>query len=190
MIALYQHIIKYTNFSTDDFIKLIPFLDVITIPKKNKFIEYGQPLEYLYFVHKGLMYVQYEGAIGHNGIITTFVSENEWINNTFYDFESTGSIHEFVTIEKTTIIRILKSDMVKILTLLPALHFYFGKVQDYRIYKMDVGKISLAINKSSTRYELFKNGYAHLLHRIPLQLIAIYLNMKPETLSRSKKKLD
>jgi len=187
VIGFFQHIIRYTRLTSDEFLSLVPFLEVIKVPKKTKFVAYGDQSIYCYFVLEGLVYVQYEGSQGEI-CITTFVSENEWVNSGLYDFERSLSLYEYVSVEHSTLIRIKKGDLKMILERYPSLHFYFGKCQDYRNYKLDIAKISHSVNKSTTRFELFKNGYEHLLDRIPLQLVASYLNMKPETLSRSKRK--
>jgi len=118
-----------------------------------------------------------------------FAFEDWWLA----DFESYHSglpgKQNFQALEDMELLVISKQDFTKMENEIPQLKLWY----EIKQRKMNIAMINrLSETKSGTcedRYHNLLDKHAEIFQRVPLQYIASYLNMEPQSLSRLRKRI-
>lgn len=181
-------IIRYakTPLSSEQFEQIIATMRPKTFRKKQYFLQEGDTCKYFGFIVKGAMR-QY--SVDDKGIehIVRLSLENYWVGDRESWVMLSPSIYNIDAWEDTEMLLVTKEDTVKLAREIPA--------YDEMIRGMDE-KLSIATQKrvhaaislsADRRYADFANNYPEFLQRFPLHIIASYLGITKETLSRVRK---
>lgn len=135
-----------------------------------------------YFIKKGILrtYFLKDGK----EISEYFCSTDEWINSPMSFIQRKKDIYYIDAIEDTEAYYINVNDLVYLFDNFPEMERYsrlsmgtfFGHIME-RI-------TSIRFTTAKQKYEHFCKTYSHIYHRIPLNMIASYLGITQETLSR------
>ena len=156
--------------------------------KKQYLLQDGDVCKYLAFVEKGLLRSY---TIGDNGTehIIQFAFEGWWIGDLYSFLTSEPSKMNIEALEDSEVLTIDRQDHFKLLSEVPKYETY------YRILFQDA-YVALQRRVSSTigltaeeKYQRLINQYHAFINRVPLHLIASYLGVSPETLSRIRKQM-
>ncbi|MXV50621.1 cyclic nucleotide-binding domain-containing protein [Pedobacter sp. HMF7647] len=158
------------------------------VAKKQVIANEGSMCRSLIFIVKGAMRLY---SIDDKGRQHTMylACDNQWIS----DFESFGTnLTSGFTIEavEDCELLIISADRLKAeLTRNPGLAHFLND-----IYREITGEyqrriLSLIGSSAEERYETFSRSYPHIIGRLPQTVIASYLGLCPETVSRIKNKL-
>jgi len=177
---------KYVEFNATEIDTFYSKLIVSNYTKKEFLIQEGQICQYNYFIIKGLVRSFYIDNNG-NEKITQFAIENWWVTDIESFVNETPSITSIQTLEKTTLLKISKSELEQLYIELPKLE---------RLFRIIAEKTLIAIKRKNDVYLHMKNKeiYEHFLNlnpefvqRVPQYMIASYLEMTPEYLSGIRK---
>ncbi len=184
---LRKHISQFCSFTSDQLFEILSKFEYESLKKNEFFYQAGKICRKVGFIRTGSVR-SFNNIDGNE--VTRFVLVE---NNFFTAFESFFSIQpspEFVqAIEKTELYTITKTNLDELCAKFPEMLklTHLATVESHlRIEKRVFNLIALSAEE---RYILFEKENAHLLSRIPLQYVASILGMKPETLSRIRKKL-
>ncbi len=178
---------KYVALSEPDSERLCSKLIVRQLKRKELFCREGQVCKSVAFVNKGcLRYFYLNGGEEQTG---QFFFENGW----YTDYESflTGypSKQNIQALEPTELLLLSKKDLYELYESIPAFE-RFGRVMAENAYlgsrKNNVALLTLSPEE---RYLQLIAERPKLIERIPLKYIASYLGIKPESLSRIRKRL-
>lgn len=165
---------------------LLPHMEVVELKKKETLLSAGQYCKHLWFIQQGLIRT-YRLDNGHE-INTAFLGEGHF----FTDFESVlltePCFYTVQAIESTTMIQI---PYQKMLDAYKASHTieHLGRLMVERAFASTIKSLRPAAAMSPTeRYEQFQSEEPELAARVPLKLLASYLRMAPETISRIRKR--
>jgi CRP-like cAMP-binding protein len=121
-------------------------------------------------------------------VIEYFSSNNEWANSPRSWRTGKPDIYYVDAIEDTTAICLEANDMVYLFNSFPELDRY-GRLSMATLLDHLIERIaSFRFTTAREKYIHFKQTYPRIYHRIPLGMVASYLGISPETLSRIRRK--
>jgi CRP-like cAMP-binding protein len=160
------------------------------IPKKIKkrqfFLQEGEVCKYMAFIVKGAMRQYSVDEKGAEHIVSLLI-ENWWAGDRESFLMLTASIYNIDAWEDTEMLLITKADLLTRLDPIPAIA-EMAKKLDERHYITTQRRLNAAISFSAEkRYADFASTYPEFLQRFPQHIIASYLGITKETLSRVRR---
>ncbi|MEN8186788.1 MAG: Crp/Fnr family transcriptional regulator [Bacteroidota bacterium] len=140
-------------------------------------------------------------AIVRSGILRSFYNKDDEQLTTYFNIEGTiatalrsylKEVPAYENMQAVTDVEIFyieKKDMNKLFEDIPAWNKIVRIAMETLYVKMEERSISLQYNTAKERYLNFLVEFPNLANRIPLQYIASFLGITPETLSRIRKSL-
>ncbi len=171
-----------------EFDKIQSFSQVKTIPKGTLLLQPNEICTHSFFVEKGILrsYTIDENGKEH---IIQFAPENWIISDRSSSFFNAPSEFFIDAIEDTEIVLIDSKFISQACELSTAFRQYNETALQKHIQQLQ-RRINLLIGANAeTRYKDFISHYPELLLRVPQWMIASYLGITPESLSRVRKEL-
>jgi CRP-like cAMP-binding protein len=174
------------NSEEEQFIK--KHLTIKKLRKKQYLLQEGDPCKYIAFIEKGLLR---EYSVDEKGIehIFQFASEG-WTISDLYSF-LTGEVasYNIDSVEDSELVMISKSAHEELLSTSVKYETY-TRLQLTGAYLSMQKRITAFISLTpEKRYTDFITAYPNIVQRVPQHMIASFLGLTPETLSRIRKKL-
>ncbi|WP_435353244.1 Crp/Fnr family transcriptional regulator [Emticicia sp. SJ17W-69] len=184
---LNQYITTCVPLTDEQLIFLNGYFQKKIFKKKTFLLQQGEVCKFEAFILKGLVKTYF---IDHNGfeVILTFACENWWVSDIISFHEQKPSKMYIELIEDSELLILTPIAKAAILNEIPSLERMFRlMVQRHLASYQDrlFGNIALSAEE---RYELFLHKYPNLPQRIPQHLIASYLGISAEFLSRIRKR--
>ena len=159
----------------------------IKVRKGELLLRAGNVCRFVYFIEQGAIHgFIREGAKR----ITTWISvENEMVTSiSSLDMEA-PALENIEAIEECSLFALKSSDLKELYEIHPSFNTVGRKIlQQY--YRDAERRAFLARHtNASLKYKFFLQHYSHLSNRVPLKLIASFLGMAMETLSRTRNKI-
>ncbi len=186
---MHDSLIKYINsFATtpltNDEVELIKKIFVPKhFRKRQYFLQEGEVSKYAAFIVKGAMR-QY--SVDDKGIehIVRLSIENWWVGDRESSIMLTPSIYNIDAWEDTDVLLITSADFVNRLNNIAAFVEMFRKLDERHAFAMQK-RLNAAISMTAEqRYSDLEKTYPEFLQRFPQHIIASYLGITRETLSR------
>ncbi|MCW3088766.1 MAG: cyclic nucleotide-binding protein [Sediminibacterium sp.] len=187
--ALITYISNYSSSLTDNDIELIKrAFTPKRIRKRQYFLQEGEVCKYSAFIIKGAMRQYSVDDKGAEHIVHLSI-ENWWTVDRESYVNLTPSIYYIDAWEDTDVLLITKADFIKYVNGIPAIAEMTRMLDEKHsiaVQKRLNASISLSAEK---RYVNFANSYPELLQRFPQHIIASYLGITKETLSRVRRQM-
>lgn len=156
--------------------------------KKEILLFKGDISEHMRFITKGCLrnYNIDENATEH---ILQFGVEGWWINDLYSYLTETPATFFIQALEDSVVLQINKNELTKLFDKAPALErFYRIKFENayVALQNRTIHGMSKPIEE---RYSDFRNTYPEIEQRVPQFMIASYLGITPESLSRVRKRM-
>ena len=185
--TLYEYLEKAHPLSTED----KDIIHDVFIPKKllkgEFLLREGDLLKYGAFVCKGFLRSYVIDSKGKEHIIQ-FAPENWWISDKGAGAEGTKASCFIDAIEDSDILLIDQAGHFKMLEKVPAYSASFQSGMQKRSAAKDKRIVHSLIADAEERYNDFLQTYPSIAQRVPQHMLASYLGIAPETLSRVRKK--
>jgi CRP-like cAMP-binding protein len=186
---MFENLIKYFNgyssksLSGDE----IDLIQSSFTPKKFRKRQYllqeGEICKYSSFITKGAMRHYGVDEKGEEHIINLFI-ENWWVSDRESLVNETPSKHFIDAWDDTEVLQIKKAEILSLIDKIPVLSEWIKKL-DANFAVSAQRRISAAISLSAEeRYSDLKKNHPEFLERFPQHIIASYLGVHRETLSR------
>jgi CRP-like cAMP-binding protein len=156
--------------------------------KKQYLLQEGDISETIAFVEKGALKEYRLDAKGVEHIIQ-FAFEGCTIPNQYYFLTSKRATYNIDAIEDCELVLIKKSSQDKILEQIPEYEKYLRMQLSSAYLGLQQHLDSMITFPLEERYIHFSESSPELLNRVPQHMIASYLGLTPETLSRIRKKM-
>lgn len=179
--------IRYKMQSQD--IELCKTLFQPVLMPKNRILEnVGKIPQHLYYIISGFMRLFYYNDNGDE--VTTHLNCPHGFFTAFSDFiNQTKALVNVETVTECQLLRITKSDYDKLVSISTFWKDYGMQVlQESLIYNEERSK-DLATLSAEQRYLKLMKSYPNIIQNVPLQYIASFLGIKPESLSRIRRNL-
>ncbi|MBO6201759.1 MAG: Crp/Fnr family transcriptional regulator [Chryseobacterium sp.] len=183
MNILRNHIEKIITLTDEEFELIDSFFHSKKYKKKDFVIKENASVDHVYFIVSGLMklYVTDRDAKEH---IISFSMEDWWETDYMAFYTQTKATQFLQCLEDTEVLCLSFSDYQKLNNRIPKLeHFFLQKAIGGHIanQKRILSLLTLTVQE---KYEQLLNSYPTLLQRIPKTVLANYLGVSRETLSR------
>lgn len=185
--ALYNHINKFIDLSSDEQEILASLLKSFSFKKKAYLHEVGDICRANYFVVKGclrLYFVDIKGAEQ----TTQFAIENWWISDlTSFIFQKPSDFY-IQAAEQTEVIAIEHRHYDEMLAKIPKLEKYFRSIYQ-KLHQASQIRIKYLYSQTAEeRYTNFNKLFPEFVQRVPQYMLASYLGFTPEFLSKIRAK--
>ncbi|MCK7555923.1 Crp/Fnr family transcriptional regulator [Chitinophaga sedimenti] len=151
--------------------------------RRQLLLQEGEVCRYKIFVVKGLLRT-YRLKDDGSEYIMKFAPENSWLTDPDSFHRQTPSLFYIDALEEAEVVLWTKDNFVHLCTTIPALKAYSDKVIN-RSTSESQQRILMNISYTSEeKYEAFMAAYPDILRRVPLHMVASYLGVSRETLSR------
>ncbi len=180
---LREHIEKIVPLTDDEF----AFVSSHFISKKYKkhqfLIQEGEPVRYHYFVVSGLLKLVYTDDTARQHIVS-FAMEDWWESDFYAFYTQTEATMSLVCLEDTEVLCLTLSDYKKLCDDVQKMNRFFLEKANFGFLGAQRRIISWLTSNSQERYEQLLKQYPALIQRVPKSLLAAYLGVSRETLSR------
>lgn len=185
---LYQNISEKTAISTSEFESFLSYTKSKTIAKHTHFLNEGEVANYIAFVVSGGLYSYTIDDKGERNVLQIAL-ENYWISDLYSFFSKEASKLNIEAIDDTKLIIISKENFEKTCDVFPAIE-RFQRLLIQNAYVSTLRRVSEINSKSAPqRYLELVTNHPKIIQRVPQLLIASYLGIKPQSLSRIRKRL-
>jgi CRP-like cAMP-binding protein len=174
--------------SDEDFAILWKHVFLKTFDRKTILAEEGQFCKYVYFFLKGSGYSYIINEKGEKNVIQ-FALEGYWITDHYSFFSGQKGIYTIETLEDAEVLVINKESYEAICYESHLIEHFFRILIQNAFISLQYRLAKTNSEEASKRYLEFEKKYPHFIQRIPQYLIATYLGIKPQSLSRVRKEL-
>jgi len=158
----------------------------LQLTKGEFFLEAGKINKHVGFLHKGL--VRYFVYKDEEESTFEFTKEGEFIADYQSFNNKTKSVQNIQAIEDCEILIINYDNVQKIFNSTEKGNLIGRRIIEHRFDIMVNQLLAIYMQNHEERYQSFINHYSDLSQRIPQYLIASYVGVKPESLSRIRKR--
>ncbi len=138
-----------------------------------------------YFIKKGILRIYF--LKDGKEISEYFFGKDEWVNSPKSFIQRKKDIYYIDAIENTEAYSLNVNDLVFLFDNFPKMERYsrlsMGSFFGYAMERI----ASMRFTSAKEKYDHFCQTYHEIYHRIPLGMVASYLGITPETLSRIRK---
>lgn len=186
--VLFSHIAQKVPLTERDKTAIETFLIAKKLRKRQYLLQEGDVCKYLTFVAKGLLRTYSVDDKGDEHM-SLFGWEGWWVS----DFNSflTGqpSVFNIDAIEDSELLMISQENYETLMLEVPIMDRYFRILYQNSLVTKERRIMSSITHSAEEKYLQLVQSSPQLLERIPQHLIASYLGIAPETLSRIKKNI-
>ncbi|MFN0292384.1 Crp/Fnr family transcriptional regulator [Pedobacter helvus] len=184
---LRQHIEQIFPLSDEEFELVKSYFKPKEIAKKEYLIKAGQKVTSEFLVEKGLLKAFLFDEKGREHIIQ-FAMENWWISDyPAYAKQHTGEMC-VQALENCFVLELSLEDKNQLCEALPKMYRFYGQKSFGGFVAQQKRVLSMMKNSPNEKYELLLDQYPQLFQRVSKTMIAHFLGVSRETLSRLHKK--
>ncbi|TAF75019.1 MAG: Crp/Fnr family transcriptional regulator [Bacteroidetes bacterium] len=181
-----QFIENYTTLSDSDWKEIYKCFEQRVFDKDQVLLAEGKVCRHLYFVESGLFHF-YINKDGNN--ITKFFTEAPYFFTSQASFNAQKPATENIqAIEESIVWQISYNQANELYKLKSWTEFARKIIQEVQFFTEEILE-ELQTETAEFRYEKMLKNEPELLKRIPLKILASYLGIAPQSLSRIRKKI-
>jgi len=180
---LREQIEKIVKLSEEEFRFTLSHFTTKTLKKHQYLVQAGEPAPNDHFVVKGLLKSSYLDELGKTHILQ-FAMEDWWISDPQAYHNKLNATLNIDCLEDTQVYLISIDNREKLCAELQKMEYFFMKKTTAGYIALQKRILSLMSQRAEERFTQFVQLYPTLLQRVPKALIASYLGISRETLSR------
>lgn len=180
---LRRHIEQITPLTDEEFDKVSAYFSEKKIKKNRFLIQEGSNVPCEFFVVKGLLKIYHTDANGKDHIVA-FAKEEWWVSDYQAYHNQTAAALNVDCIEDTDALCLTYANRELLLAEVKKMETFFLKKSNHGYIALQHRILLLLSSSAKERYDHFLQQYPGLVSRIPKTLIAAYLGVSRETLSR------
>lgn len=183
MHILRKHIEEIISLTDDEFDFILSHFEQVKKRKHQYILQEGEVANKEYWIIRGCLKSYFFDEKGKEHILQ-FGMENWWITDYESFVKQTSSKIYIDCIEDSQLLYITYENREKLTTEMHKMERFWAKKSKYGRIALQNRILSLLKNSSKERYELLLEQHPTLFQRVPKKLIAAYLGVSRETLSR------
>ena len=185
---LYKKIASITSLNEEDFACFKTLFVVKKLRKRQYFLQEGDVCKYQAFVVKGLLrsYTVDEKGSEH---ILQFASEGWWMADLSSYLTNEPSFLNIDALEDVELLLLTKPSWEQAMEKIPALEHYFRIIIQNHLVSTQKRLLQSLAETAEEKYNRFLATYPECVQRVPQHMVASYLGVSRETLSRIRKQV-
>jgi CRP-like cAMP-binding protein len=183
MHPLRQHIARITPLNDDEFDYILQQFTVKKLKKHQFLLQVGDVAQFDYYVLNGCLKAYHTDQDGKDHILQ-FATEDWWITDYGAYFSQRPASIYIDAIESCELLCLSLHNRERLCSEMHKMEHFFRKKSNSGYVALQRRILSLLNSNAQERYLQFAELYPHLLQRLPKTLIAAYLGVSRETLSR------
>ncbi len=185
---LIENIFKKIVLNNDEQQLLKTFFIPKKLRKKQCLLQEGDVSKYLAFVEKGILrsYTVDEKGGEH---IAEFAFEGWWIGDQFSFLTGEPSTYNIDALEDCELLLLTKQAEEQMLEKIPKMERFFRLLLQNHLIATQGRLVSSLSNSAEEKYKQLVNACPTIPQRVPQHMLASFLGITPETLSRLRKQI-
>ena len=179
-----KHLEKYIQVSDQEFDLIISYFKNKNIEKNEHLIKSGDFISQTYWVKKGLLISSFLDPSGKEHIIQ-FAIENCWITDQNAFYNHAAATFNIVCIEDAELLCLSFDDREKLCEV-GNMETFFRKKANDSFVKQQKRLLTYLTSDAEERFDLLLAEYPGIVQRLSKKILAAYLGVSRETLSRFK----
>ncbi|GIV32797.1 MAG: cAMP-binding protein [Chitinophagales bacterium] len=184
---LRHHITRFISITRRDFDKLTPFFKPLYLKKKDFLFRQNEVCRYIAFVHKGCLRNYHIDNKGEEQIIY-FALEDWWVADLQSFFLNIPSQFNLQALENCELLAASKPDFEQAFIAVPVFEKFY-RIKTQIAYTSSQQSLVEKSETAEDRYIKLLKTAPGLVQRVPQRYLASYLGIKPQSLSRIRKKI-
>jgi CRP/FNR family transcriptional regulator, anaerobic regulatory protein len=186
--SLFNTLQQKVNFTTADLDICKTYFEPITFTKNTIIEEEQKTPQYLYFIAKGFLRLFYYDEQGDE--VTTLIASPNWFVTPFLQFiHQQPSTENLECITDCELLRASRSKLMELIEANESFKKFSLLIFEQAIASTQQRANNLATLSAEQRYLKLLDTQAEIIQNVPIQYIASYLGIKPQSLSRIRKQL-
>lgn len=186
--VLFSHIQEKVSLTDEDKEAIQAFFSPKRLRKRQYLLQEGNVCKHLAFVAKGLLRTYNVDDKGDEHM-SIFGWEGWWVSDFNSFLSGEAAIFNIDAIEDSELLLISRADYEALTLAVPIMDRYFRILYQNSLVTKERRLMSTITHSAEERYVQLAELNPKIIERIPQNLIASYLGIAPETLSRIKKNL-
>ncbi|OXA93757.1 Crp/Fnr family transcriptional regulator [Flavobacterium hercynium] len=182
----FEHLEKKVQLNESEKELIKSFFTPKKLKKRQFLVVEGHPCIYLTFVSKGLLKAYNVDEKG-NEHINQFAPEGWWTSDMNSFFSDEVSFYSIDAMEDSDILVISNKEFEELMLKVPIMDRYFRLLFQNSLITKERRLISSNTHNAEEKYQHILKNNPDLIKRVPQNLLASYLGLSAETLSRLKK---
>jgi len=158
------------------------------LPKKHILLKKGKVCNHLYFIEKGIARNFFEED--NKELTNDIIIEGELLVSFSSFISRKPSMETIELLEDSILYAIHFDDLQNLYNTYPMMERIGRLMAEYHYNSLAIKSYRLKFSNSTERYESLFNNKIEIVRRVPIGIIASYLGMSIETLSRIRSKQD
>ncbi len=177
------HIEKVIALTDDEFKHVMSHFSLMNFKRRDFLIREGARVHYAFWVVSGLLKLDYADATGKQHVVA-FAMEDWWEGDYYAFFNQRPATMSLQALENTQVLCMTLQDYNNLCRNLPKMTYFFLQKANRGHISSQQRILELISTNAKERYDKLLNRYPILFQRVPHTLIASYLGVTRETLSR------
>lgn len=183
---LISHLKKNVQLNDEEEKIIFDYFDVQELKKKEVLLFAGDVSNHMRFISKGCLRAYYMDAEAKEHIIQ-FGIEEWWVNDLYSYLTNTPAKQFIQALENSRIVQIHRDRLNELYDKVPAIERFFRMKFENAYVALQDRTINSMSKPAEQRYFEFRTKYRDIEQRVPQYMVASYLGITPEFLSRLRK---
>jgi CRP-like cAMP-binding protein len=181
--GILDNIARYVTLSDDEIEQFTSILKTTRVKKRQFIIQPGFVSEYRNYIVEGAVRVFYLDDLGKEHTIS--IGIEDWYFTDFHSYlNRTPAVYYAEALEDSIIIQMKYDDIEELCGKIHALSEYFRMFIEKALSHSNQRVITNISKTSEERYWEYVNKYPQIANRVPQYVLASYLGISPESISR------
>ena len=186
--GLYNTIKSKVQISEEEFEEIKYSFIPKKLRKRQYILQEGDPCKYAAFITKGSLRSYIIDTRGME-VIFRFSVENDWLTDYESFIKGTGSMFNIDTMEDSELLLIDRKKWEELMNISPKFERYIRILLEETMIDNQYRTLANISLPADERYSCFAQSSPEIIQRFPQHMIASYLGMTAETLSRIRKQI-
>lgn len=180
---------KNIDLSDDDLKIILSYFKIIKKSKNDILLSHGKISQYSYFVKKGCLRIFFINDEGKD--VTRYIAFENQFATALVSFITNEPAEEIIqAIENSELLYISHDDFRYLMTIIPKWKDFYNIYLEKAYVNNSKRLMSFTTLDASERYDQLFKINPNIVKRLPNKIVASYINISQETLSRIKSKIN
>ena len=186
--VLFNTINQKVNLTTDEEEQCKTFFTFKKIKKKQYLVQQEDVCKYSAFISKGLLRSGFTDDKGSEHILQ-FATEGWWISDLYSFFTGEPSVYFIDAVEDSELLLQTKETNEEMLIKVPKMERYFRLLTQNALIALQRRLVGSLSQSAEEKYVNLLETHPQIIQRVPQHMIASFIGVTPETLSRIRKQM-